>query len=311
MESSSDPISFCVFTVWGFWGHVGFKVWLRPTSETSSERIGTALEDRGWAKLCSICTGTSRNLSSPGEPHVSDPIASHNLFNFQDLNISEVLTPQTHRVQGVAERSWPWVPCQRPAVKEPKVKWSCAVFEYGLAPLRCFRNILKSPLRQRIARRESWELVTVYYKEMILSCPIQPGLGVLQRRMWSWQAARVWTSWRILEVRLYRSHVATAAATSSIRTWVAFAPSTACGGIAGSWRTFGRQLLGRLLVVHGCPHLNNCSVRRPSLPCRRLGAGPSSACSSRSRPQPRSSIAPRWWPSCSRCAEAALGINGF
>ena len=43
----------------------------------------------------------------------------------------------------------------------------------------------------------------------------------------------------------------------------------------------------------------------------RLGAGPSSACSSRSRPQPRSSIAPRWWPSCSRCAEAALGINGF
>ena len=91
---------------------------------------------------------------------------------------------------------------------------------------------------------------------------------------------------------------------------MAFAPSTACGGIVGSWRAFGRQLLGPL-VVHGCPHLNNCSVRRPSLPCRRLGAGPSSACSSRSRPQPRSSIAPRWWPSCSRCAEAALGINGF
>ena len=102
------------------------------------------------------------------------------------------------------------------------------------------------------------------------SCPTRAyqGLGVLQRRMWSWQAARVWTSWRILEVRLYRSHVATAAATSSIRTWVAFAPSTACGGIVGSWRAFGRQLLGPLLVVHGCPHVNNCRVRRPSLPCR-------------------------------------------
>ena len=42
----------------------------------------------------------------------------------------------------------------------------------------------------------------------------------------------------------------------------------------------------------------------------RLGAGPSSACWSRSRPQPRSSIAPRWWPPCSRCAEAAFGIDG-
>ena len=181
---------------------------------------------------------------------------------------------------------------------------------YGLAPLRCFETFSSRRYEREKHVGNHGELVTVY-EEMILSCPIQPGLGVLQRRMWSWQAARVWTSWRILEVRLYRSHVATAAATSSIRTWVAFAPSTACGGIVGSWGAFGRKLLGRLLVVHGCPHLNNCSVRRPSLPCRRLGAGPSSACSSRSRPQPRSSIAPRWWPSCSRCAEAALGINGF
>ena len=180
-------------------------------------------------------------------------------------------------------------------------------------PIAVFRNILKSPLRKRKARRESWGASdSLSGNDLIMSYPTRAyqGLGVLQRRMWSWQAARVWTSWRILEVRLYRSHVATAAATSSIRTWVAFAPSTACGGIVGSWGAFGRQLLGRLLVVHGCPHLNNCSVRRPS-PCRRLGAGPSSACSSRSRPQPRSSIAPRWWPSCSRCAEAALGINGF
>lgn len=150
-------------------------------------------------------------------------IASHNLFNFQDLNISEVLTPQTHRVQGVAERSWPWVPCQRPAVKEPKVKWSCAVFEYGLAPLRCFETFSSRRYEREKHVGNHGELVTVY-EEMILSCesscPIQPGhtRALVCCRMWSWQAARVWTSWRILEVRLYRSHVATAAATSSIRT---------------------------------------------------------------------------------------------
>ena len=83
-------------------------------------------------------------------------IASHNLFSFEDLNISEVLTifdtpnPDSF-VQGVAERSWPWVPCQRPAVKEPKVKWSCAVLEYGLAPLRCFETF-----SSRRYEREKW-----------------------------------------------------------------------------------------------------------------------------------------------------------
>ena len=70
-----------------------------------------------------------------------------------------------------------------------------------------------------VTKEKNGEIVTVY-EEMILSCPIQPGhtRALVCCRMWSWQAARVWTSWRILEVRLYRSHVATAAATSSIRT---------------------------------------------------------------------------------------------
>jgi len=82
-----------------------------------------------------------------------------------------------------------------------------------------------------------------------------------------------------------------------------------CWKLARVWQTVPWPVVG-------CPWLSTpeplpCAKTFLAMSFWRLGAGPSSACSSRSRPRPRSSIAPRWWPSCSRCAEAALGINGF